>query len=581
MKLRFFILIVLLAVIGQSASTPSVGATRRVAPTFVLAAAAQPAGPQQAEKPLTKDQVMELVKAEMDNTQLAKLVRERGIDFEPTEDYVQALRQAGAQDVLIAALHALKPQPLTKEQVLHLVAGGVPSERAAALVKQRGIDFLADEQYLEMLRLAGANDTVLAAVREAGAAATAPLVVETSPNAEVFLDGELQGQANAQGELTMKAKLGAHALKVSLVGKKDFQQSITVVGGQATQIRAQLVDAPGSIRLRTLAGARISLDGASRGSANASGELVLADVPPGPHELRVSAPGRMDRLQMITITAGAETHVEAELGNILTAGPVRENPKDSLKYVWIPPGTFMMGCSPGDNECKADEKPSHRVVITKGFWLGQTEVTVSAYKRFAAATGRQMPPQPNLSGRPLNPGWGDEAMPMVDVTWDNARAYCGWAGGRLPTEAEWEYAARAGSTVARYGDLHEIAWYADNTGRQRVDTSMTNLTLYWQRLNENGNGMREVGQKRANGFGLFDMLGNVWEWVNDWYEQNYYQNSPSQDPAGPASGTERVLRGGSWGSPAGYLRVSHRRGYNPGSRNEFYGFRCGGEVFAP
>ena len=195
----------------------------------------------------------------------------------------------------------------------------------------------------------------------------------------------------------------------------------------------------------------------------------------------------------------------------------------------------MMGCSPGDNECYDDEKPPHQVTITKGFWLGQTEVTVGAYKRFAGATGRQMPPEPDFSGRPLNPGWGDEAMPIVDVTWDDAQAYCSWAGGRLPTEAEWEYAARAGSTAARYGDLDEIAWYADNSGRQRLDSARIwneDQVNYGKRLNENGNGMHEVGQKRANGFGLYDMLGNVWEWVNDWYDENYYQNSPSQDPQG-------------------------------------------------
>ncbi len=124
-------------------------------------------------------------------------------------------------------------------------------------------------------------------------------------------------------------------------------------------------------------------------------------------------------------------------------------------------------------------------------------------------------------------------MPIVDVTWDDAQAYCSWAGGRLPTEAEWEYAARAGSTAARYGDLDEIAWYADNSGRQRLDSDRIwkeDQANYAKRLNENGNGMHEVGQKRANGFGLYDMLGNVWEWVNDWYDENYYKNSPSPRP---------------------------------------------------
>jgi hypothetical protein len=250
-----------------------------ILPVLVIAAAL-PAGPQQAEKPLTQEQVMQLVRAEMNNVQLAKLVRERGIDFEPTEDYIQALRKAGAQDVLIEALHALKPQPLTKDQVLHLVAGGVPSERAAALVQQRGIDLLADEQYLDMLRVAGGDATVIAAVREASAAISGGLVVITAPNAEVYLDGKPQGRANAQGEFAMNAMGGAYALKVSLAGKRDFKQNVTLAAGQSTRIEAALIDAPGSIRLHTVAGASISLDGANRGSADATGELVLSDIIP-------------------------------------------------------------------------------------------------------------------------------------------------------------------------------------------------------------------------------------------------------------------------------------------------------------
>ena len=195
-----------------------------------------------------------------------------------------------------------------------------------------------------------------------------------------------------------------------------------------------------------------------------------------------------------------------------------------------------------------------------------------------------MPPEPDFSGRPLNPGWSDEAIPIVDVTWDDAQAYCSWVGGRLPTEGEWEYAARAGSTAARYGDLDEIAWYADNSGGQRLDSTKiwnTDQASYPMRLNENGNGMHEVGQKRANGFGLYNMLGNVCEWVNDWYEQNYYQKSPLADPTGPASGQMRVLRGGSWLDYARHLRVSARSRGFPAFRYTNYGFRCGGEVFAP
>jgi formylglycine-generating enzyme required for sulfatase activity len=230
------------------------------------------------------------------------------------------------------------------------------------------------------------------------------------------------------------------------------------------------------------------------------------------------------------------------------------NPKDGLKYVWIPPGTFQMGCSPGDSECGSDEKPRHQVTITKGFWLGQTEVTVGAYKRFAAATGRKMPPAPDF-----NPGWTNEQMPIGSVSWDDAQAYCAWAGGRLPTEAEWEYGARGGSTAARYGPVDEVAWYTANGGDQP----------------------HPVGEKRANGFGLYDVLGNVWEWVNDWYDKNYYQNSPSQNPTGPTSGTKRVLRGGSWAGDAGPVRASNRCPSNPASRNRNLGFRCGEEVFAP
>jgi sulfatase modifying factor 1 len=262
-------------------------------------------------------------------------------------------------------------------------------------------------------------------------------------------------------------------------------------------------------------------------------------------------------------------------------GTVRKNSNDGLNYVWIPPGSFMMGCSPGDTDCEASEKPAHAVTIGKGFWLGQTEVTVGAYKLFAGESGRSMPAEADFMRRALNSGWADDAMPIVNVSWDEATAFCAWAGGRLPTEAEWEYAARAGSTEVRYGPADEIAWSADNSGEARIDSVRIwseEQDKYGERLEDNGNRMRRVAQKRANGFGLFDMLGNVWEWVSDSYVEKGYQGTPERDPRGATNSQSRVLRGGSWvNSPAG-IRLSIRVGCKSDARNVNSGFRCVREV---
>src|SRR5437899_167917 len=127
-----------------------------------------------------------------------------------------------------------------------------------------------------------------------------------------------------------------------------------------------------------------------------------------------------------------------------------------------------------------------------------------------------------------------EQLPVETVTWNQAKRYCEAVGGRLPTEAEWEYAARAGNEASRYGNLNEIAWYDNNSDHKTHD----------------------VGQKQANRWGLYDMLGNVWEWVGDWYDEKYYAKSPSVDPTGPTSGKYRVVRGGSWDYVSRVLRSS-------------------------
>jgi formylglycine-generating enzyme required for sulfatase activity len=264
---------------------------------------------------------------------------------------------------------------------------------------------------------------------------------------------------------------------------------------------------------------------------------------------------------------------------VVTRGPqpgdAKVNPTDGQRYVWIPPGTFMMGCSPGDSECDDREKPAHEVTITKGFWLGQTPITVGTWKRYAQRASKAMPPEPKFVGRALNPGWAVEQQPIMNVTWDEAAAFCSATSGRLPTEAEWEYAARAGTTGSRYGNPDAIAWYADNSGKERIDSAAIqrdDVGNYASRLNTNGNGPKPVGMKQPNTWKLYDMLGNVWQWTADWYGDKYYEQRDGIDPVGPLGGERRIIRGGVWSIVPRYVRVSQRSSTVPGS--PIAGVRC-------
>ena len=168
----------------------------------------------------------------------------------------------------------------------------------------------------------------------------------------------------------------------------------------------------------------------------------------------------------------------------------------------------------------------------------------------AYETRARMPRSPRI-----NPAWEGLDHPIVNLTWDKASAYCQWAGGRLPTEAEWEYAARGGKQGLTYpwGDeiSPENAKYASNDGTT------------------------PVGSYPSNGFGLYDMVGNVWEWCGDWYDKSYYSNVPEKDPQGPRrSVNQRVIRGGAWVNGHWCLRASVRGGSRPGSGSSVVGFRC-------
>ncbi len=227
-------------------------------------------------------------------------------------------------------------------------------------------------------------------------------------------------------------------------------------------------------------------------------------------------------------------------------GELRRNPRDGQQYAFIPAGTFAMGCSTGDTDCDRGEPSLHPVTIAKAYWMAQTEITVGAYKRFTAATGLNLPPESQW-----NPGWQNDQLPIVNVTWDEAAAFCAWAGGRLPSEAEWEYAARAENDSARYGGLDSVAWYTDNSG---------------------GKGPVAVGQKRANSWGLYDVLGNVWEWTTGLYPLTGQNDGPNL-PANPDT-TFMALRGGSWSDAARLVRVSVRGRAEVPHRSNSIGMRC-------
>jgi formylglycine-generating enzyme required for sulfatase activity len=219
---------------------------------------------------------------------------------------------------------------------------------------------------------------------------------------------------------------------------------------------------------------------------------------------------------------------------------IKLNPIDNLKYVWIPPGRFSMGCSPGDRECLDDEEPAHDVTIAKGFWMGQTEVTQEAYQKVI----RRNPSR--LKGTDL---------PVENVNWRQAQDYCKSIGGRLPTEAEWEYAARGGTPRGRYGPLAEIAWYQENGGQKP----------------------HPVGQKQPNAYLLYDMLGNVQELTGDWYKE--YSSEPHADASGPADGKFRVVRGGDAWDGAATVRATDRERTALYMDGEDTGFRCVRELF--
>jgi formylglycine-generating enzyme required for sulfatase activity len=228
---------------------------------------------------------------------------------------------------------------------------------------------------------------------------------------------------------------------------------------------------------------------------------------------------------------------------------------DSLKpaetpMALVPAGEFTMGST-----MSPDEMPVHRVDLN-AFYMDKYHVTVGQYAKYLEATGMEAPPEWDIMNQTQH-----QKRPVVNVSWFDAASYCKWAGKRLPTEAEWEKAARGtDGRLYPWGNEAPTRLHA-NFGKKQWANHMALVPV----------GMFEMGKSP---YGIYDMAGNAWEWVNDWYDHDYYKKSPTKNPQGPAKGKSKVVRGGNWLYVQEFLRSSFRFNAEPSGRQFGYGFRC-------
>lgn len=311
----------------------------------------------------------------------------------------------------------------------------------------------------------------------------------------------------------------------------------------------------------SIKGAEVLLDGGVAGTISKSGRATLVNVHPGIREVRVDDSTGDDVRRLVRVEPNRTVLVDLNPpDSIANANPYRLIPlgrnregyaeyrreRDGAVVVTIPAGEFQMG-----NDETERRPREHRVHVSE-YLIDKTQVTWGQYKIFAPATGTPLPPH--------EPYWGiHDDHPVVYVTWEEANQYCAWAGGRLPTEAEWEKGARG-------TDDRMYPW-----GNEDVDRERAVYQRAWGYVSTDPVGAHPSG---ASPYGLMDMAGNVWEWCSDWFDDEYNESSAARDPKGPSSGQAHVVRGGSWDSRPSVLSCSCRSWGHRGYREGDFGFRC-------
>jgi len=306
-------------------------------------------------------------------------------------------------------------------------------------------------------------------------------------------------------------------------------------------------------------GSEIVLDGGVAGRAGADGSLLLASVPVGQREVRIRGAAGPIVSRIVSVVKGRTVLVAPGAANggfppQPSLKPSGKNPEGFQEYrrvrdgaimVQIPEGEYLMG------NLETEGAPLPHTVYVSSFLMDKLPLTVGRFKRFAAATGRPLPPDPY---------WGvHDDFPVAFVRWDEAKAYCEWAGGRLPTEAEREKATRG-------TDGRLWPWGSEPPSPERA--------VFRRNWGQEGNDAVGVRPAGASPYGLLDTGGNMWEFCEDWWDPDYFKSSPQKDPAGPKTGRARVVKGGSWDSRPTVLSASSRNFAYTGYREGDFGFRC-------
>jgi formylglycine-generating enzyme required for sulfatase activity len=377
------------------------------------------------------------------------------------------------------------------------------------------------------------------------------LTVNTHSGAGVYFNGEAVSN-------TKNVKLPPQLVRVKVTMPKAEPLEQQVVLKRNDRITLDMFPTVQTATLQiavTPFDANIELTGDAGEKYTAKGMKVFEDIPVGTYTIKVTAGGHQTAQETITLRQGSR---ETRSIRLSESAPAAATTDYGIEMVFVKGGTFTMGCTAEQgSDCYSDENPAHQVTVSD-FYMGKYEVT---QKQWRAVMGSD-PPELRFKGCDDCPvervSWNDIQEFIKKLNQKTGKKY------RLPTEAEWEYAARGGvethgrasEKYAGSNNIDDVAWYSENSNSKT----------------------HAVGQKQPNELGLYDMSGNVWEWCADWYDEGYYKNSPQNNPQGPASGSSRVMRGGSWNDYPQHCRVANRYGYSPGLRSSDIGFRLSRSV---